>query len=49
LFNDLQLEAPDSNMPIYAHSERITKKVCKKHRCIQQKFKVIILEVLVDQ
>jgi hypothetical protein len=38
-----------SNMPIYAQSERITKEVCKKKGCIQQKFKVIILEVLMDQ
>jgi hypothetical protein len=39
----------DSNMPIYTQSERITKEVCKKHRRVQQKFKAIILEVLVDQ
>lgn len=39
----------DSNMPIYAQSECITKKVCKKHRRIQQKFKAIIPEILVDQ
>jgi hypothetical protein len=39
----------DSNMPIYTQSECTTNEVYKKHRRVQQKFKVIILEVLVDQ